>query len=182
MSYRHAWACCALTLLAACQPAPAEGIARTDTTPPASQAPAVAPADPAASNPRNGNDLVSQLAGLTRTGLNVDDPGVASYLKSNFSDACSKDDALPFDQICQHYAEDSDANDPSPWPDLMLGILGQRIVSAVVLDPAQELGADWTCSAVSGLENVRACSPTNIDAAQRTQWLQRWSAFLHAAD
>lgn len=183
MSARHAWACCALLVLTACQPA-AEDTSHAAVSRAAEDVPAT-PANEQTIRPQESGtpiaDAISRLAALPPM-ANTTAPEVAGYLATYFNGECSKDDALPFEQMCQHYAEDANADDPSPWPDLMLGISNRRIVSAVLRDPDANLGAVWTCDAVSGLESVRACSPSDIDANQRSAWLQRWTAYLRSAD
>lgn len=178
MSHRHAWLCCAVLALAACKPEPAATTAPVETPQP------VAPATPEAipATPAQGPAVATQLAALTPDQLAIDSPAAAQYLGTFFKDGCSKDEGLPFDQSCQHYAEDAGSDDPSPWPDLALGIHDGHIVSAVLFDPQQSLGAGWTCEAVSGPEHVRACAPVAIPAGQRAEWLQRWSAYLTTAD
>jgi hypothetical protein len=122
------------------------------------------------------------LAALTGDELAVSSSKAADYLGGFFKEACSKDEGLPFDQSCQHYAEDAATDDPSPWPDLALGIKDGRLVSAVLFDPQQSLGDSWSCASLSGLENVRACTPVSVSAGLRADWQQRWTVYLNAAD
>ncbi|QNP39615.1 hypothetical protein [Lysobacter solisilvae (ex Woo and Kim 2020)] len=182
MSYRRAWMCCAFIVLAGCAPSPAE----TSNNPPAPADTAAPVADSAATPPQPGSDAAGDPATteLARISANPNaKPGeVSQYLSRFFRDECGKDDGLPFEQVCRHYATDADTSDPSPWPDLMLGLAGDRIVSAVLFDSAQNLGNAWACAPVKGLEHVRACAPTIITSTQRDEWLQRWSAYLNAAD
>lgn len=179
MSHRNAWLCGAALALVACQPS-ATATTAPSTTPAAVQAhPAPAPA---ANAQVQGEAVVGKLAQLTAGGLAVSAPDVSSYLQAYFPDGCGPDDGLPFDQSCQHYADDADATDPSPWPDVALGIKDAHIVSAVLFDPGQTLGNGWICEAVTGPQNVRACTPTAIDSARRADWRQRWSAYLNTAD
>jgi hypothetical protein len=170
--------------LAACQPKPAETTGQP-ATPATLAAPvqgmATAPS-PSATTPAQGAPVVTQLAALASHGLAVSSPEVSGYLQTYFKDACDPDDALPFDQACQHYDEAAATSDPSPWPDLALGIKDGHIVSVVLFDPAQTLGDGWTCEAVSGPENVRACTPASVEPDKRADWLQRWSAYFSAAD
>lgn len=173
MSYRRAWTCCAFIALAGCTPSPARTSSDTGT-------PATSASHP--DTDASGDPAIKQLARLSSARLDAKQPEVSQYLLRFFRDECSKDDGLPFDQVCHHYPEDAGTDDPSPWPDLMLGLSGDRIVSAVLFDPAQHLGGTWACAPVKGLGQVRACTPTDITSPQRAEWLQRWSAYLNAAD
>lgn len=177
MSHRCGWLFFVTLMLAACKP---ESV---DTAPPVSpQATTPIPARETAPITRvRGTAVVTELAALTQDELAVNSSKATYYLGTFFKDGCGKDDGLPFEQSCQHYAEDA-ATDPSPWPDLALGINDARIVSAVLFDPQQSLGTDWSCDPLSGVENVRACTPAFVPAQLRADWQQRWTAYLNTAD
>lgn len=192
MTIRHSLLAIAVSIACiACHRTPAADDATTSVSPqppPAASAPAqgietsAPPAPTAPSGKLAATDPVAQLANLATLGtLKTDAPDVASYLQTHFNDACTRHDALPFDEVCDHERADAAASDPSPWPDLMLGLRERRIVSAVLFHPAQQLGG-WHCDAVPGMTEVRACTPGDIAATDRAQWLDAWAAFFRAAD
>lgn len=162
-----------------------------EAAPPAQAASEPAPAAAPASNPSPtsappmtaklaASDPTAQLVNLGAAGaLDLTREDVRAYVDATFGPGCDRIDGLPFDRVCQHYGADSD--DPSPWPDLMLGIRGERIVAAVVTSPAQQLGG-WRCDAVPGFDAIRACVAPGVNDADREAWLTQWAAFFKTAD
>lgn len=139
---------------------------------------------PTQSPPMNPNlaatDPTAQLANLSASGaLDLGREEVRTYVKATFGTHCGPMEGLPFDRVCQYFRPES--SDPSPWPDLMIGIRGERIVAAVVTPPAQQLGG-WRCDAVPGFEHVRACAAPGVPDEDHEAWLTQWAAFFKTAD
>lgn len=123
--------------------------------------------------------IVSALQALKPGELQTSSPAVAHLLHTYFKDACQADDRLAFDTVCQSYTPEASV-DPSPWPDVMLGLRHDRIVSIVTVARNATLNG-WTCeeTVVGG---VQACYPPNTPAVDRVRWTQQWSAFMDAAN
>jgi hypothetical protein len=169
----------AFAACAACQPVPppANG---TAPAPAAARAPVPSGAPDAA-----GKDAAAELAALAPAALAVERPETKAYLDRDFAGACGRGDGrLSFERICEHYAvaDTTGSADPSPWPDLVLGIADGRIASAVLTTPEQSLGAGWVCESAPGAGDLRFCFVATTPAGQRTRWAAEWAAYFASAD
>lgn len=168
-------ALCVLTvLMAACRPAAPEAGAPGGDTPVASAAEPASSAAPVASPSE-------MLARVPADRLDVGTPEASEYLDRFFKDGCREgDERLSFDRICLH--ESAGGDDPSPWPDLVLGIEAGRIASAVLTRSAQSLGTGWTCMPAEGLDGMRFCYVDATTTDERARWSAEWTAFFSAGD
>lgn len=106
---------------------------------------------------------------------------LADYLDRHFHEMCEADPRFTLDRICQTVSEPADA-DPSPWPEALLGLQGERVVVAVLTRPDASLGAPWSCSTPSALDPVRLCFLPDAAPADRRRWTAEWARFFQAAD
>ncbi len=126
---------------------------------------------------------VTALNALAPTGTYADANQVAAYLDRYFEGQCvNGDPRLSFDSVCQHYAADAAKDDPSPWPDLVLGIEEGRIVSVVLASAEETLGAGWGCVPAAGFEAMRFCYVETAPDADRTRWSAEWIAYFGSGD
>lgn len=123
-------------------------------------------------------DAVADLVALMSDDYDAKRPH-AAYLAHYFPNECRKHDALPFEQVCE--VEDPNDHGPSPMPLLMLGIDGDRIVSALVVgrDPSKEA---FSCGALDGLPEIHACVPAAASDADQLAIRDAWTAFMAAAN
>lgn len=171
--------------IAACEPStpPAADASlpasQSDTAQPASAESAPAAAAPVAAP----EDPVAGLAAVAAAGAAVDAPPVVAYLDRHFGGACSDaDERLSFDRVCRHYAADAAKDDPSPWPDLVLGIAAGRIVSVVSTSAAQSPGTGWQCAPAPDFEGMRYCYLPVATEADRKRWSAEWTAYFGSGD
>lgn len=126
--------------------------------------------------------LFAELKQLSAAELSLDSASSKNYLEKYFKNECSKsDERLPFEQTCQHYS-DAALQDPSPWPDLMIGVKNKKITSAVLFSAEQSLGENWQCDKSKQFENMRYCYFGKTTVADREQWSKQWSAYFATAD
>lgn len=145
------------------------------------EASASAPAVPVP--PADAAGAVAALKALPATGASAQTGQVAAYLDRYFDGQCvDGDPRLSFDRVCQHYAADAAKDDPSPWPDLVLGIEDGRIVSAVLASAGETLGAGWGCAPAAGFEAMRFCYVETAPDADRTRWSAEWTAYFGSGD
>ncbi|MBO9519547.1 MAG: hypothetical protein J7493_15910 [Porphyrobacter sp.] len=81
--------------------------------------------------------------------------------------------SLPFDQLCAAFV------DGSPSPDLLLGLRGGRIVSAIPSDVIELDRGIWRCEGDDG--DLTICFPKSTDAPSRQRLRDAWRTFLQAA-
>lgn len=98
---------------------------------------------------------------------------------AHFADSCMAVEGLPFDSTCTHVPL-ADRDDPSPWPDVFLGLRGHRIVAAIVVD-ARWAPRSWRCTRLPGFDGPRLCTPPDVPPPVRRDWARRWSTVLRAA-
>ncbi|GAB2503868.1 hypothetical protein [Lysobacter humi (ex Lee et al. 2017)] len=125
-------------------------------------------------------DVVRALAALPADRAGLRDPSVDRFLRAYFSGTCHGDERLGFDEVCEH-ADPMPGADPSPWPDLMIGLRDGGIASAVLLRAGSTPPA-WSCMAVPGLDAAKACFPPSTSAEDRARWMQQWTAFFSSVD
>lgn len=125
-------------------------------------------------------DVVRALAALPADRAGLRDPSVDRFLRAYFAGTCHGDDRLGFDEVCEH-VDAAPTEDPSPWPDLMIGLRDGGIASAVLLRAGSTPPA-WSCMAVPGLDAAKACFPPTTSAEDRARWMQQWTAFFSSAD
>ena len=178
-----------LCLTAACDRAgerAAEGASDTAPAASASPAPADAPGTttaPAAS-PVPASVAVDLYAGLSALATA---PGadaqvrLAEYLDRHFPEMCEADPRFSFDRVCQTVSDPTDP-DPSPWPEALVGLQGERVVVAVLTRPDASLGAPWSCTAPPAIDPVRLCVLPDASQDDRTRWTGEWAGFFQAAD
>lgn len=152
---------------------PASAVARTRPAAPIATTPTAEGTAGSASA-----DLLAALQALNT--LDTTSPDVARLLQTHFKDSCQPDERMPFDAICQAYGA-NDHGDPSPWPDVLLGLRDGRIASVVAIARDASLNG-WTCETVTVPEPTQACYPPATPEADRVRWTQQWSAFFSSAD
>ncbi len=158
--------------VAACKPA-----VQSATDAPVAEA-AAAPAQPA-----DAGEPIAGLRALAAIGVSVDASRVDAYLDRHFQGQCADaDPRLSFDRICQHYPAQAAKDDPSPWPDVVLGIKDGRIVSAVLTGAAEAPGAGWRCAAAVGFEGMRLCHVETVPEADRARWSAEWIDYFASGD
>lgn len=125
-------------------------------------------------------DPLTALAALAPEHLDRSSPAGAAFLRRYFANSCEPDERLAFDTVCQHYGPARSA-DPSPWPDLIVGIHGGRLASAVLVGRQAPLEG-WTCEALPLPGGLRTCFAPGVSHEDQILWSQQWAAFLSAAD
>lgn len=125
-------------------------------------------------------DVVRALAALPADRAGSRDPAVDRFLRAYFAGTCHADDRLGFDEVCEH-ADPTPTDDPSPWPDVMIGLRDGGIASAVLLR-ADATPPAWSCMRVPGLDAAKACFPPTTSAEDRARWMGQWTAFFSVAD
>lgn len=149
----------------------APGQAAGETSPPGGE-----------SSPRSKyRDAGAALGAIDPSQLQRTSPAAAAFLQTYFGAECQPDERLDFSAVCQHYAV-SDAADPSPWPDLMVGMTEDGIASAVLLATGARPLKGWTCTSLPYPSHAIACSAPATPEAQHMLWTTQWSAFFSAAD
>ena len=121
----------------------------------------------------------AQLRAALGSSSRLDVPAVAMLFDRHFRESCVDPDGLPFDLVC-NYVPPEHEDDPSPWPDVFLGVKDGRIVALL----QASLGwapADWTCSPLPGLDGATICTPPDIARRTHRDWARRWSTVLRAA-
>ncbi len=165
-----------LLSLAACQPSaqPATDAGAAEVAADVS-APVAMPSDP--------GSPVAGLKALASTGGHVEASQVAAYLERHFKGQCvDGDPRLSFERVCQHYPLQAAKDDPSPWPDLVLGIDEGRVVSAAILGAAEAPGAGWQCVSAMDLDGMRFCYVETVPEADRIRWSAEWTAYFGSGD
>lgn len=129
---------------------------------------------------------VAALSRLSAADLDTARPNGKAYLASIFADpaqSCSEpNSANPnFDKLC-FWSADPD----SEWPDLMIGMLGTKIVSVVTPYNKLDEGV-WSCRpAFEGGEveadDIKLCFVRTVDQQKQDDWTKSWQAFLNAAN
>lgn len=104
--------------------------------------------------------------------------GSAAIFETHFAESCIAVAGLPFDLTCNHVPVE-ERDDPSPWPDVFVGLRGDRIVAALVMD-TRRVPRSWACSRLPDLGG-HLCAPRDIPAAVRRDWAERWSTVLRSA-
>ncbi len=133
--------------------------------------------------PVNTVSAVAALEALTASGRSAQANQIAAYLDRYFEGQCiDGDPRLSFDRVCQHYAADTAKDDPSPWPDLVLGIEDGRIVSATLTSAEETLGAGWGCAPAVGFEGMLFCYVETAPEADRIRWSTEWTAYFGSGD
>ena len=132
-------------------------------------------AAPASAAPLSSAQLRAALASSSR----LDEPAVAMLFDRHFRESCLDPDGLPFDLVC-NYVPPEHEDDPSPWPDVLLGVQGGRIVALLQVNVGWA-PASWTCSPLPGLDGASFCTPPDIVRRTHRDWARRWSEVLRAA-
>jgi hypothetical protein len=172
---------CLLFTLSACAESSSLSPDRAETV---SSVPAAAPQGDTADTK---NEAASQASMFTELSVLASSPaesnsaGLQRYLDRYFPGGCEPDERFSVERICQS-ALDQESQDPSPWPQMLLAIDGERVVSAVLTDPNAALAAPWACETVREFEPVRLCFLSGADPADRARWSKEWAGFLQAAD
>jgi hypothetical protein len=188
-------ACAAFALsVSACAKSPgAAAEAAPAVTAPAEIAPSEpAPSEPAPSEPATDDrdartsataqmPMFAELSPLGAPSAGGAAKPLSAYLGQYFADACGPDPRFSVDRICRSAPAAGDA-DPSGWPQLLLAIDGERVVSAVLTAPGAALAAPWACEPCPQLEALRLCFPADTAPADRSRWTQEWVGFFQAAD
>lgn len=180
MSYGRLMSC--VLLLAGCSAPHSSRVADLPEAAPATPAlAAVKQADGARdTHATSANDPFAALVELTAANLDQSPPEVARFLDRYFSDACSPDERLAFDAVCQHYGPDRDG-DPSPWPELVVGLRGGRLASVVLISRQPPL-AGWSCRDLPLPAPLRTCFAARTSHEEQVLWSQQWTAYFSAAD
>ncbi len=169
-----------LLSIASCKPSDQPG---TDSGPAELGVDASATAAAVPARQTEAADAVAALKALAPTGTYAKANQVAAYLDRYFEGQCiDGDPRLSFDRVCQHYAADAAKDDPSPWPDLVLGIEDGRIVSAVLASDEETLGAGWGCAPAAGFDAMRFCYVETAPDADRIRWSAEWTAYFGSGD
>ncbi|GAB2503841.1 hypothetical protein [Lysobacter humi (ex Lee et al. 2017)] len=129
---------------------------------------------------RSAVDPFTALAELPAANLDQSTPQVSQFLDRYFPDACSPDERLAFDAVCQYYGTNQEA-DPSPWPELVIGVDGGRLASVVLIDHPLPL-AGWMCRDLPLPAPLRTCFAAHTSHEDRVLWTQQWTAYFSAAD
>lgn len=124
------------------------------------------------------SSLVQELAQAGPPPLRLDSPAVTTVLSRHFSSNCRHESRLDLDLICDHYAPDA-ADDPSPWPDAVLGVDGREIVNIVLRSDGQSLDG-WQCRALD--QGLTICYDPHRPSRDAERWIRKWSDFFHNAD
>lgn len=124
------------------------------------------------------------LSRLSAADLDTATPKGKAYLVSLFRNP-AKDCSPPsqgqpdFDRLC-YWSSDPEAT----WPDLMIGIMGTKIVSVATayekLDPKI-----WSCRAAddsNDLDSIKLCHVRTISAATQQAWSDSWRSFLNSVN
>lgn len=106
---------------------------------------------------------------------------LSAYLGQYFADGCGPDPRVSVDRICRSAPAMGDT-DPSGWPQLLLAVDDERVVSAVLTDPGAALDAPWACAPFPQIETLRLCFPADTTPADRARWSNEWAGFFQAAD
>lgn len=169
-----------LLSIAACKPSDQPA---TDSGPAKLDVDASAIAAPLPARRTDAADAVAALKALAPTDTYPKSNQVAAYLDRYFEGHCiDGDPRMSFDRVCQHYAADAAEDDPSPWPDLVLGIEEGRIVSVVLASAEETLGAGWGCVPAAGFEAMRFCYVETAPDADRIRWSAEWTAYFGSGD
>jgi hypothetical protein len=176
-------------LLLACSKAAEQQTSATPSATPEAQAP-IPPTTTEPTTTASAPELAAsktldtELATLRPDELSINSANAKAYLEKYFKDECSKDERLSFEQACQHYPEASpgEEEDPSPWPDLMIGINNKQIVGAAVLNSTFSLGKQWQCETAKEFEEMRFCYPQKTSQADKERWSKEWAAYFATAD
>lgn len=169
-----------LLSIAACKPSVQPA---TDAQAAEAAADASAPVAAVPAQPVDAGDPAAGLTALAATGISVDASRVDAYLDRHFQGQCvDGDPRLSFDRVCQHYPAQAAKGDPSPWPDVVVGVKDGRIVSAVLTGAADAPGAGWRCAAASGFEGMRLCHVETVPEADRMRWSTEWTAYFASGD
>lgn len=110
--------------------------------------------------------------------------GVAAFLAQHRFDCSAMDGTTaPYDSRlsmgCEVYEADSD--DPSPWPQLILGVSRGQVVAAWWPDVSAMPGA-WQCPPVEASAQARICFTNKATAKEKALWKREWAALATAAD
>lgn len=148
---------------------------------PGQAARASSPAGAASTAPARSRDAAAALDAIDPSQLQRTSPAAAAFLRTYFDGHCQPDERLDFSAVCQHHAV-SDGADPSPWPDLIIGLTDDRVASAVLLTPDARPLKGWTCASLPYPSHAIACSAPATPKAQHLLWTTQWSAFFSSAD
>lgn len=152
----------------------------TPAAPPPTAGPAAPPSAPTPSVPASDGDALADLDAMAVADLAQDSPAMQAYLGRHFKDQCVPgEDPLSFAQTCQHYGEERE-DDPSPWPELVIGFANGRAASLVLTDSARSVELPWQCQPAEGFDGMRFCFTEDVSADDRKRWTGEWSAFFSA--
>ena len=131
--------------------------------------------------PPHAMDLYGGLSTLAAAPAADTPARLAAYLDRHFPAMCEADTRFSLDRVCQTPGDPGDS-DPSPWPEVLLGLAGERVVVVALTRPEARLGAPWSCEAPSPIAPVRLCFLPDAVPADRARWAGEWVRFFMAAD
>lgn len=110
--------------------------------------------------------------------------GVAAFLAQHRFDCSAVDGTTrPYDSRlpmgCEVYEAGSD--DPSPWPQLILGLSRGQVVAAWWPHVSAIPGA-WQCPPVGASAQARVCFTHQASAREKAFWKREWAKRITAAD